>query len=213
MGLAAEVIRRLSPTTAWEEPVDMPWRDATFCVIDLETTGLDLRRDEIISVGAVKIQEGRIAAGTLYLLACPPCEISEGSMSIHSILPSEVEDCPPIDELLDQIRDFAKGSVVVAHAAWIEKAFLNRALKSRGERLPRALVDTAAMARHLGLAPHGDCEISLEYLAHVLELPAVSPHHALGDAMTTAMTFLAMVSRLEERGEDVSIRGLAQFGS
>lgn len=213
MGIAARLTRRLVRTAAWEELADRPWRDATFCVLDLETTGLDLRRDQIISVGAVKVREGRIAAKTLYLLVRPSCEISADSIAIHSILPGEVEDCPSIDEVLEDIRGFAEGAVLVAHSAWIERAFLNRALRPYGERLPSTMIDTAGLAKHLGLALGGDREPSLEHLARCLDLPAVSPHHALGDAMTTAMTMLAMVSRLEERGEDVSIRGLARLSS
>lgn len=211
MGIAAKMTRGWSRTVAWEEPIDLPWKHATFCVIDLETTGLDLRRDEIISVGAVKVHEGRIAATTLYLLARPSCEISADSISVHSILPSEVEDCPPIDDVLEDVRCFANGAVLVAHSAWFERAFLDRALRPRGERLPSTMIDTAALAKHLGLASGGDREPSLEHLARCLDLPAVSPHHALGDAMTTAMTMLAMIAKLEERGEDVSVRGLARL--
>ncbi|MGZ5368147.1 3'-5' exonuclease [Aeromicrobium sp.] len=211
MGFPTQLIRRLGPRRPWATPEDSPWRRATFCVIDLETTGLDPTRDEIISIGAVKVREGRITAESLYRLASPSGEISEESMTIHSILPAELEGCPPIGELLEEVRAFTEGSILVAHAAWFERAFLNRALKSRGERLPKAIVDTAALARHLGIVAGGDREPSLEYLARRLGLPVHAPHHALGDAFTTAMTLLAMVSQMEAGGREISTGELVRL--
>lgn len=200
MGFAAGLRRGWLPTRPWDRPEDSPWRSATFCVVDVETTGLDLRRDEIVSIGAVKVREGRVTAETYYSLARPRGEMSAQSMAVHAILPDDVEAARPIEDVLAEFRVYADGAALVAHAAWVERAFINRALKSSGQRLPAAIIDTAALARHLGMEGTGGREPSLEFLARRLELPVHSPHHALGDAMTTAVVLLAVVSQLEAGG-------------
>jgi DNA polymerase III epsilon subunit-like protein len=70
-------------------------------------------------------------------------------------------------------------------------------LRSARVKLHEPILDTAALAHHcLDLPRHADRMISLEYTASVLGLPVHTPHHALGDAMTTAGVFLALATRL-----------------
>jgi len=91
--------------------------------------------------------------------------------------------------------------VLIAHAAWIEQAFLGRAFRQYGHHLQCRVIDTAAMARtaHMRTA---ECrgEPDLERLATELGLPVDCPHHALGDAITTAHVFLALAGRLAGQG-------------
>nr|BFE71854.1 hypothetical protein GCM10020092_051550 [Actinoplanes digitatis] len=105
---------------------------------------------------------------------------------------------PAIDEVVDRLVDLLSGRVLVAHAAWVERAFLNRALRPRGIRLARATIDTAALLRACRLAdPDRPGEPNLEAASRRLGLPVHTPHHALGDAFTTAQLFLALATRLE----------------
>ena len=53
------LIRRLRRRRPWSAPVAGDWRDARFSVIDIETTGLDLHDDQIISVGVVHVVRPR----------------------------------------------------------------------------------------------------------------------------------------------------------
>jgi DNA polymerase-3 subunit epsilon len=107
--------------------------------------------------------------------------------------------------VLLRLRDHVAGSALVAHAAWVERAFLNRALRPLGERVPDRLVDTAALARHLGLVERSEREPSLEALARQLRLPVHTPHHALGDAVTTAEVFLVEATAIETRSGAASV--------
>lgn len=181
----------------WGSPEDGPWRAAAYSIIDVETTGLDLGRDEIVSVGAVQIIEGRITSRYFYEVARPTERISEVASCLHALTSDDVASAPPFAEVIPRLRDHVRGTVMVAHAAWVERAFLNRALRPFGEAVPRRMVDTAALARAVGIAEHSGCEPSLELLARNLGLPVHTPHHALGDAMTTAEVFLVMATRLE----------------
>ena len=91
---------------------------------------------------------------------------------------------------------------MIAHAAWIERAFLSRLLRQAGLRFAAPVIDTAALARALGYAQVGSQgrEPSLELLARQLALPVYAPHHALGDAVTTAAVFLALATKAEKAG-------------
>jgi DNA polymerase-3 subunit epsilon len=192
--------------------VDQPWRSAEYCVIDLETTGLDLHRDEIISYGAVPVIEGRIIAGAaVYQLVRNPGRLSPASMVVHSLLPADLADAPSWEATVDTLLTALTGRVLVAHAAWVEEAFLGRGLKCRKVSPPQYVVDTAALARASGMAPRGEAvEPSLEGLAKALRLPGHAPHHALGDALMTAEVFLALTSHLPNE-ETLTARDLVHL--
>ena len=174
------------------------WREAEYCAIDVETTGLDLRRDSIISIGAVMIRDGRIVcADSHYSLIRPACPVSVPSMRVHCLRPADLQDAPTAEDIGQEIARKLAGRIVIAHAAWIERAFLGRLLHEAGLRFAAPVIDTAALARDLGYAQGGSHgrEPSLELLARRLALPVYAPHHALGDAITTAAVFLALATK------------------
>jgi DNA polymerase-3 subunit epsilon len=193
--------------------LDLPWRDAEYCVVDLEATGLDLQRDDIVSYGAVLVLGGRIVANSaVYGLVRPTRPVSEAATTVHALTAAELAGAPALAACADVLAGLLDGRVLVAHAAWVERAFLTRALRERDLRLDGPVVDTASLARELGLAPSGqdDAEPGLERLARSLGLPVHTPHHALGDAMTTAGLFLALVHRLHSR-EPQTVRALSDL--
>jgi DNA polymerase-3 subunit epsilon len=197
------------------------WRTAKYLAIDVETTGLDLRRDSIISIGAAGIRDGRIVCGdNYYSLIRPACPVSVASMRIHCLRPADLENAPTAQDVGEEIARQLAGWIVVAHAAWIERAFLTRLLRQAGVRFAAPVIDTAALARALGYAkgvPYGR-EPSLELLARQLSLPVYEPHHALGDAVTTAAVFLAMAAKVGKPGgqaaaKPVSVRSLVALSA
>lgn len=198
MGGAAVVtrwVRRRAPGI-----LDQPWRDLDYSVVDLETTGLDLRADSIASYGIAPIRDGRMrTAEQVYGLVRPDCPLSAESIAIHGLRPTDLAAAPSLTDAVSVLQKTLYRTVLVAHAAWIERAFLSRAFASRGASLSCRIIDTAAMARAADLGA-GRGEPDLESLAIALGLPVVSPHHALGDAITTGYVFLALAARLERRG-------------
>jgi DNA polymerase-3 subunit epsilon len=120
------------------------------------------------------------------------------ALAVHALRTADLAGAPALDAVVDHLIELLSGRVLVAHAAWVERAFLNRALRSRGARLPRATVDTAALLRACHLtAPGRTAEPNLEASSRRLGLPVHTPHHALGDAFTTAQLFLALATRLD----------------
>jgi DNA polymerase III subunit epsilon len=189
-----------------------PWREAEFCVLDVETTGLDLGRDDIVSYGAALVVRGRIPCGrVVYREVRPARPVSVGALTVHGLRTADLADAPAIDDVLDEVIDLLAGRTLVAHAAWVERAFLDRVLRRRGYRIGRAVVDTAALLRACRLVESTNgVEPNLEDAARRLGLPVHTPHHALGDAFTTAQMFLALATRLEH-GRRLTVGGLCSM--
>jgi DNA polymerase-3 subunit epsilon len=181
------------------------WREARLVAVDIETTGLDPRSDRVISFGAVPIEAGRIVAGaSVYGLVNPERDLPAESIVIHGIREQDLRDAPSAPEALRPLADALRGAEVVAHAEWVERGFLSKPLRGLGVRLPRTLIDTAQLYRLWEVEQHRpDPHLrALSAIADDLGLPIHRPHHALGDALTTAQVFLALATHLEHIGRD-----------
>ncbi len=176
-----------------------PWRQAGWCAIDLELTGLDRRRDEIVAIGAVPIQDGRLILGeAMYTLARPDRPPKHASVLVHKLRPADLAEAPALHDAIELLLDALAGRVPVFHTAIVERAFLGRELRRRHVRLPLD-ADTEALGRLWLGRRDGACPaaLSLARLADVLHQPAQPPHHALGDALTTAQAFIALASHMD----------------
>jgi DNA polymerase-3 subunit epsilon len=193
--------------------LDVAWRDAEYCVADVETTGLDLRRDALISFGSVLIKAGRLQWNTrTYVDVRPERPISAGAAIVHGIRQQDLADAPALRDVADAITAELDGRVLVAHAAWIERAFLARPVRASRRSWRPAIVDTAALLRATGLAPSGTgYEPEVETTGSRLGICVHTPHHALGDALTTAEIFLALAARLEHDEPTLTARGLVDL--
>lgn len=183
-------------------PIDRgrtPWRRASFCVVDLEMSGLDHRRHEVISYAAVPVDAGRVVAGAAVAGLCRPTQpLPEASVLVHGLRTRDLEDAPELDEAIQPLLVAMTGRVLVAHEAWVERAFLTRALARQGVRFRGPAIDTYQLARLLaGLRGAPEPPRDLSELASSLGLPVHRPHVAMGDALTTAQLFVALVTWLE----------------
>jgi DNA polymerase III subunit epsilon len=190
-----------------------PWRQARYAVVDLETTGLDPRADEIVSFASVPIEEGRVSVAGIRTAIVRPARMPEAeTIRIHGLRRIDLTGAPPLPEALDLILEALTGRVIVAHVAWVERGFLAAALKPAGLRLTAPVLDTAVLARRV-LAPdrRGDQGTPpLSDAARTLGLPVHRPHVAEGDALTAAQLFLALATRLD-RIEPQTVDSLARL--
>ena len=194
-------------------PPATPWREAHYAVVDLETTGLDPRRDEIISFAAIPIEDARLIVGRSRAAIVRPARMPKAeTIRIHGLRPADLAEAPMLPEVLDLMLESLTGRVLVAHVAWVERGFLAAALKLAVLRLAEPVLDTSVLARHV-LAPEhlGDGQaMSLADLARALGLPVHSPHVAEGDALTTAQLFLALATHLDH-SEPQTVGSLARL--
>lgn len=179
-----------------------PWREASYCAVDLELSGLDPRRHEIVSFGAVPIEGGRVQPGAaVHGRVRPAGDLSETSIRVHGLRAADLADAPPLEIAIDPLLAAMAGRIPVVHVAAVERGFLRPALRRQGVRLRRPMIDTSV----LGLVwlherdGGGPRRVSLSELSQALGLPSHRPHDAVGDALTTAQVFVALATHLDAR--------------
>lgn len=191
-----------------------PWREAGWCAVDLELTGLDPAVDEIISFGAIPIVAGRVAlAGAVTGLACPAREIGEAAIKVHGIRAADLALAPPLASAIRPLLRAITGRLLVVHTAAVERAFLGRAFGDQGLRIRGSIIDTEVLGC-VWLHERDDrapSRLPLAELANALGLPAERPHEALGDALTTAQVFVALATHLDATRTE-TVGSLARTG-
>ncbi len=195
------------PATAWDE--------AVYWALDLETTGLSVADDDVLSVGMLPIRRGVIVWGERYYSLVRPAQLgrlSEETMAVHHILPQELQTAPPLAEVLAEVaerltppreNEGRADTALLVHYAPLDVSVLRRDFKAQGLEWPRlVVVDTIKLLLRLDhrrhqLDPYGRPlpRALSEARAH-LGLPSYDYHHALVDALATAELFLLLRHRL-----------------
>ena len=162
----------------------------TCVALDLETTGLDPERDEIIEVGAVKFR-GTEVVDTFHTLLNPYVPISSFIQRFTGIAPADVRGAPSFAAVAGELLSFVSDCPLVGHNIKFDIAFLARS----GLRLANRQYDTLDLASvFLPVTP----DLGLARLARALGLTHQRPHRALEDAEASRQVFLNLVSRALE---------------
>ncbi|WP_114416495.1 3'-5' exonuclease [Marinospirillum perlucidum] len=178
-----------------------PLRQLEMVVFDTETTGLQLRKgDEVISIGACRLLQGRLLARDIFDQKVNPGRaIPPASTRIHGLTDADVAASPPLKVVLPRFRDYVGHAVLVAHNAAFDVLAVSRQAEEVGVKFDMPVLDTLLLSRGLdpSLEGHG-----LDDLAERFDLtfPPGTRHTALGDARVTAELLLALLPRLEARG-------------
>ena len=185
---------------------DAPLTTLTCTVIDTETTGLNPSAgDEIIALGAVRVINQRILRNEVFqCLVNPQRPISEAASAIHGIAASQLRDKPALEEVLIHLHRFVEDSVIIGHNVAFDMRFFEMKETRTGIRFRNPVLDTLLLAQFVH--PHQN-EQSLEAIAERLGVPVTGRHTALGDALTTAQIFLALIPILA--GHNVRTLGQA----
>jgi len=187
----------------------IPIADIRFVVVDTELTGLDEKKDSIVSIGAVRMTGGRIDLGdTFYRLVNPGTELKADSVVIHEITPSDVATQPRIDQVLADFIDYCGDDVLAGHFIAIDLAFLNREMRrTHGSALGNAAVDTFSIYEWLRKREKSrDCFATalagyrLYDLVKCFDIPVSGAHNAIMDAFATAQLVQRFIPLLMEAG-------------
>ena len=202
-----DLFRRSPATDALDE---RRLADLAYTVFDTETTGLNpAEGDEIISIGAVRIVNGRILHGeTFASLVDPQRSLSPSSIAVHGITPEAVRGQPTIEVVLPRFQHFAEDTVLVGHNAAFDMRFLQLNEVRTGIRFEQPVLDTLLLSAIVHSAQDSH---SLEESAARLGVEVIGRHTALGDALVTAEVFLRLIPLLATRG--VSTLGEARAAS
>ncbi|WP_087019209.1 3'-5' exonuclease [Thaumasiovibrio subtropicus] len=183
-----------------------PLSEVEFVALDLETTGLNAKKDDIISIGLVPFTLQRIyCREAQHWIVNPRKPLSEESVVIHGITHSEIDEAPDLRRLLTPLLDHLTGKIIVVHYQHIERSFLDEALKVRlGEGIKFPVVDTMAIESAVQRQQHGGWinrlmgkkpgSVRLGSSRERYGLPVYQPHHALSDAIATAELLQAQIA-------------------
>jgi DNA polymerase-3 subunit epsilon len=184
---------------ASHELADRPLAELTYTVFDTETTGLQPSAgDEIISIGAVRIVNGRLLKHEFFeQLVNPRRPLDPRSARVHGIEAQALAGQPTIDGVLPAFYKFCEDTVLVAHNAAFDMRFIELKEQAAGVRFTQPVLDTLLLsaAVHPTLEDH-----RLEAIAERLGVRVIGRHTALGDAMVTAEVFVRLLGLLAERG-------------
>ncbi|GAA0791917.1 MULTISPECIES: exonuclease domain-containing protein [Pseudomonadati] len=174
--------------------------DADLMAIDLEMTGLDPLKDQIISIGLVPINHGSIPlAKAKHLMISIDGSVGQ-SAAVHGIVDHQLQNALPIEAAMAWLLEQTKGRILVAHHAPMDMAFIQKSLDNVfGQRLLLPFIDTLMIEKTRYLRQHGQLIEGCVRLGQSREryhLPIYAGHNALIDAIACAELFLAQVSAL-----------------
>jgi DNA polymerase-3 subunit epsilon len=187
----------------------IPITDARYVVVDTELTGLNEKRDSIVSIGALRMRGGRIDLGdTFYRLVNPETELTAKSVVIHEITPSEVMQKPNINTVLSEFIEFCGDDVIIGHCISIDLSFIDREMKRIfGHPLKNAVLDTFTIYEWLSRKAASHKAFSkplrdyrLYEMARYFGVPVSGAHNAIMDAYITAQLFQRFIPILLEAG-------------
>ena len=181
--------------------------DDAYVVFDLETTGLSAVHNQIIEIGAVKVEQGKIRErfSTFVNPKVPiPFEIEQ----LTGISDEMVLKAPVIEDILPDFLKFCEGCVLIAHNASFDAGFIEENCKRQGIVTDFTVGDTVSMARIL--LPTLS-KFKLDHVAKALQIPLENHHRAVDDAACTAEIFLKFIEMLKAR-DITDLDALNQMG-
>jgi DNA polymerase III subunit epsilon len=175
-----------------------PAREVRFVVLDSETTGLDPRRDRLITIGAVAIRADEIVLADSFE-AMLKVAYNSSAVTVHGITREEAMDGLDEPEALEHFLGYLRDGVIVGHHIGHDIATLNVACERHfGITLKNRSLDTMDLTLHLqkdGAFP-GDGGVqgfSLDALCEFFDVLPHDRHTAGGDALITALIFLKLL--------------------
>ena len=169
--------------------------------VDLELTGLDRRRDQIIAIGWTLVDEGRIQlAGNRHILVAADQSVGSSAV-IHEMMDHEVRQGEALSLGLEELFRAATGRVWVFHHALLDVSFLKSAVKGWAGTTPGFIVLDTMQIEHQQRrrrdVPVKQGDMQLGKLRQQYGLPRYPGHNALSDAFATAELTLAIATRLD----------------
>jgi len=180
---------------------DQRLSDCRLIVLDLETTGLNPAKDNVIAIGAVAIRHNSIDLGDQFdlILRRPELDISE-TVLIHGIGPEALTQGHETEDALLHLLEWMNGDPILAYHSAFDQKFLEKALK---QTLSYAQLHTWLDVAEMLPAFFPNSKTGgkgLDNWADFFDLEVSARHHAAADAMVTAELTLAVINKAQKSG-------------
>ena len=181
-----------------------PAPDEDVVAIDCETTGLNTRTDEIITIAAIKIRGNRIVTSERFeAVIRPDAKMSAEAIKVHRLRVSDVAQGPIAARVMPGFLRYVAGRPLVGYYLDFDMAMLNReVMRFVSIELPNPRIEVSRLyyERKYGDAPPGaTIDLSFSRILADLRLPPLPAHDAFNDALMTAMIYVALRD-LKQRG-------------
>ena len=167
-----------------------------YVVFDTETTGLDPKNDEILSIGAVKIKDNRILTSETFEVYLKNAkDISSKSIVIHGIRACDLEDAKDPEIAIKEFLYFIGARTLVGYYLEFDTEMINRYIKPMlGITLPNPMIEVSEIYfdRTITLIPQGNIDLRFDTILKNCDLPNMGAHNAVNDAIMTAMIYLKL---------------------
>ncbi len=182
----------------WDAPPEGEWVS-----LDCETTGLNVQRDEIIAISAVRIRGNRLLTSERLELLIKPRQtaVNADAVRVHGLLARDLQGGLTADEALPQLLEFIGSRPLVGYFLEFDLAMLNRALfPLLGVPLPQARHEVSSMyhawrfAQQSALQQQVGTPIDLRFdsMMDALQLPRRPAHNPLNDAVMAGLAFVKL---------------------
>lgn len=167
-----------------------------FVCFDCETTGLNVLKDDIISIGAVIIKNNTIVASKKFVkYVKPKTKLQIDAIKVHHIRECDLLEADDIEEVLKEFLAFIGNRILVGYYLEFDIAMVNKTLKNMlGIMLPNKTIEVSALYHDwkIEVIPQGHIDLRFNTILNDLKLPQLSKHDAYNDAIMSAMMFIKL---------------------
>ncbi len=191
-------VQKIIASNSPEANLPLTINEATFTVIDTETTGLDKKKDDILSIAAVKVKNIKII--DIYnVFVDAGVKIPEESIKFHGILDKDLKNKPKINEILPDFIRFIGNSIIIGHHIKFDIEMINKYInKYFSVKLNNFLIDTGQLYNFIS---SNEGNVSLDFLMEFYNVKCEEEnrHSAIGDAIATAEVFIKIITNFKDK--------------
>lgn len=174
---------------------DKPHLDEYVC-FDCETTGLDPKIDDIISIGAVIIKNNTIISSKKFVkFVKPKTKLQAEAIKIHHIRECDLEEAEDIDNVIEEFIEYIGNRTLVGYYLEFDISMINKYLKPKiGITLPNKALEVSAIYYDYKIEkiPQGNIDLRFDTIMNDLQIPVMGKHDAYNDALMTSLIFIKL---------------------
>ena len=167
-----------------------------YVVFDTETTGLNPKEDEILSIGAVKIKGNKILTSQTFEVYLKNLkEINSKSIEIHGIRACDLHNARDSSEAIKEFLKFIGSRPLIGYYLEFDVAMVNKYIKPMlGITLPNKMIEVSEIyfEKEITLIPQGNIDLRFDTILKNYDIPNMGVHNAVNDAIMTAMIYLKL---------------------
>ena len=167
-----------------------------YVCFDCETTGLNPKKDDIVSIGAVIIKGNTIVSSKKFVkFVKPKTKLQAEAIKIHHIRVCDLEDAEDINVVVEEFLNFIGNRTLVGYFLEFDIAMINKYIKPKlGITLPNKTLEVSGIYYDYKIEriPQGNVDLRFNTIMRELDIPSLGKHDAYNDAIMTSMIFIKL---------------------